>query len=67
MSNAFREEDPRALLEALYGYVFVWVHWDEVKDALSNPYGGAIVVEGKEAIVISPKSGDTVESNHRKT
>jgi hypothetical protein len=67
MSNAFREEDPRALLEALYSYVFVWAHWDEVKDALSNPYGGAIVVEGKGAIVISPESEDTVKSEHRKT
>jgi hypothetical protein len=67
MSNAFREEDPRALLEALYSYVFVWAHWDEVKEALSNPYGGAIVVEGKGAIVISPESEDTVKSGHRRT
>ena len=67
MSNAFREEDPRAFLEALYDYVFVWAHWDEVKDTLSNPYGGAIVVEGKGAIVISPESEDTAESKHRKT
>jgi len=67
MSNAFREEDPRALLEALYSYVFVWAHWDEVKEALSDPYGGAIVVEDKGAIMVSPESEDTVESNHRKT
>ena len=67
MSKAFREEDPRALLEALYSYVFVWAHWDEVKEALSKPYGGAIVVEGKGAIVISPESEDSVESKHRKT
>ena len=66
MSDAFREEDPRALLEALYSYVFVWAHWDEVKDALSNPYGGAIVVQGKGAIVVSPEPEDTVESNQRK-
>jgi hypothetical protein len=65
MSNAFSEEDPRALLEALYSYVFVWAHWDEVKEALSKPYGGAIVVEGKGAIVISPESEDTAESKHR--
>ena len=67
MSNAFREEDPRALLEALYSYVFVWAHWDEVKEALSDPYGGAILVEDKGAIMVSPESEDTVESNHRKT
>jgi hypothetical protein len=70
MSNAFREGDPRALLEALSGYLFVWAHWEEVKDALSNPYGGAIVVEGKGAIVISPESEDTedtAESKGRKT
>jgi hypothetical protein len=67
MSNAFREEDPRALLEALYSYVFVWAHWDEVKEALSNPYGGAIVVEGKGAIMVSPESEDTVKSEHRRT
>jgi hypothetical protein len=67
ISNAFREEDPRALLEALYDYVFVWAHWDDINDALSNPYGGAIVVEGKGAIVVSPESEDTVESKGRKT
>jgi hypothetical protein len=67
MSNAFRKGDPRALLEALYDYVFVWAHWDEIKDALSNTYGGAILVEGKGAIVVSPESEGTAESNHRKT
>jgi hypothetical protein len=67
MSNAFREEDPRALLEALYSYVFVWAHWDEVKDALSNPYGGAILVEGKGAIVVSPEAGDTAQPKHNET
>ncbi len=66
MSDAFREKDPRALLEALYDYVFVWAHWDEVKDALSNPYGGALVVKGKGAIVVSPESEDIAESNHRR-
>jgi hypothetical protein len=67
MSNAFREGDPRALLEALYDYVFVWAHWDEVKDALSNPYGGAILVEGKGAIVVSPESGSTAQPEHNET
>src|SRR5215204_137566 len=54
-------------LEALYDYVFVWAHWDEVKDALSNPYGGAILVEGKGAIVVSPESGDTARPEHNET
>jgi hypothetical protein len=67
ISNAFREEDPRALLEALYEYVFVWEHWDEIKGALNNPRGGVIVVEGEGAMVVLPESEDIAESNHRKT
>ena len=67
ISNAFREEDPRALLEALYDYVFVWAHWDEIKGALNNPRGGVIVVEGEGAMVVLPESEDIAESKHRKT
>jgi hypothetical protein len=67
ISNAFREEDPRALLEALYEYVFVWEHWDEIKGALNNPRGGVIIMEGEGAMVVLPESEDIAESNHRKT
>ena len=67
MTNALREGDPRTLLKALYDYVFVWRHWDEIKDVLNHPQGAAIVVEDRGAILVLPESGDSAGSKGRKT
>jgi hypothetical protein len=53
VAYAMDDQDPDALLEALYEYVHVWRRWHELEEVLDSPSGG-VSLDDIGLLVVAP-------------